>query len=76
MVEGVECVLSLDCELEAPAGARVLDGDGDGVLAWVPEENDANTVTLAEREFADRRRGRAHGISTSLTRATVVRSAT
>jgi hypothetical protein len=42
----------------------------------VPEEDDANAVTLTERKLASLRRARGHGISTSLTRATVVRSAT
>ena len=70
MVEGVEGVLTPDCELEAMLGACALDRDGYGVLTRVPEEDDANAVTLAEREFT------RHGISTSLTRLTVVRSAT
>ena len=60
----------------AAVGARVLDRDGYGVFPRVPDEDNPHAVTLAERELASRCRARGHGISTSLTRATVVRLAT
>jgi hypothetical protein len=67
--------MALDCELEAVIGARVFDVYGHGVLSRVPEEADADAVALTQSELPGYGLWR-HGISTSLTRATVVRSAT
>jgi hypothetical protein len=72
VVERVGRTLARDHEFESVTGARVLGSDG-GVLARVPEQENADAVTLAGRKLADRD---AHGISTSLTRETEVRSAT
>src|SRR6266542_3722346 len=88
--EGIEGAVARDHELEAVSGSRVLDRDGQLVLARVPEQQDVQAVVLSGGEFPRIRwrgthgssfwfeRGCCdpdHGISTSLTRATVVRSA-
>ncbi len=54
MVEGVEGAVGRDGELEAVADAGVLDRDGDGVLARVPEQEDVEAVALAGGELASR----------------------
>src|SRR5690242_12891867 len=91
VLEGVECVLRRDRELEAVAGADVLDRNGHPVLTRVPEQQNVDAVALAFGELAglgwcgahssslSLGRGGAkpgHGMSTSDTLVAVVRSAT
>src|SRR5262245_10472310 len=87
VVEGLEGTVGRDLELEVVAEVLVFDGDRYGVLARVPEQEDANAIrlTLGELTGLGGRRGhhssfrrgpRGHGISTSFTCATVVRAAT
>src|SRR5262245_22922779 len=52
VVEGVECELGRDGELEAVADAVVPDLDGQRVLAWVPEKEDVDSVALPGCELA------------------------
>jgi hypothetical protein len=61
VVEGIECTLGRDRELEAVADTRVLDRHGHGVLDRVPEQSDVDAVAhpIACRcliEFDGRRR--------------------
>src|SRR5262245_34260500 len=51
VVEGIECALGLDDELEAVSDPGVLDLDGECVLAGVPEQEDVESVALAGREL-------------------------
>src|SRR5438128_10718573 len=51
MVEGVECVASVDLELEAAAGARVDDTDSDAARRLVPEQVDVDAVARAVRQL-------------------------
>src|SRR4029450_13453890 len=58
--EGVECALGRDGELESVADPGVLDLDGEGVLARVPEQEDVDSVALAGRELASLVGGAGH----------------
>src|SRR5204863_3594921 len=79
VVEGVECAVRRDRELEPVAETGVLDLDGERVLGRVPEQLDDDSVALAGGELAGlggHGSSSGHGMSTSLTRVAVVRSAT
>src|SRR5947207_6951935 len=81
VVKGIERVSGRNCKLKAITVASVLDRDGQPVLEWMPEQQDAEAVAVAGGEFAGLRCRRAHGsschgMSTSLTLVAVVRSAT
>src|SRR5580765_1245954 len=60
VVEGVECALGRDGQLEAVADPGVLDLDGEGVLAGVPEQKDVESVALSGGEFAGGIGGAGH----------------
>src|SRR5262249_55963192 len=51
-VEGVQCALGGDGEMEAAADPGVLDLEGQCVLARVPEQEDVESVALPGRELA------------------------
>src|SRR4026209_2014540 len=52
VVEGVEGAVRCDRDLEAVAEALVLDGDGNGDGGRVPEQPNADAVTVAGGELA------------------------
>src|SRR5687767_14733213 len=51
VVEGIEGTVRRDRQLEAISDTGVLDRDREGVLGWVPEQQDMDSVALAGGEL-------------------------